>query len=162
MFNKFHVYVLKFKCFSRKLSDKNIKKPETSKQDTTPTNEHDDPDYNGLKYNMLYVSADHQDVLEGDYHTVDNDQPPIHKKVSEHDINYSTVDQNVHKGLGYENFEGKEIAKREQNISPEGNVNTYAVVNKRRVTGNSSNQKAALSPVYAVVDKTRKLKMENN
>ncbi|CAC5366326.1 unnamed protein product [Mytilus coruscus] len=82
--------------------------------------------------------ADHQDVLEGDYHTVDNDQPPINKKVSEHDINYSTVDDNVartslntvpthgvvkhsHKGPGYDNLEVKENTTREPNISHEGN-----------------------------------------
>ncbi|XP_071136642.1 uncharacterized protein [Mytilus edulis] len=162
------VVILLIIFYRRKFSAENIKNPETSKPDTTSTNEHDDPDYNGLKYNMLYVSADHQESLEGDYHTVDNNQESLHKNVSEHDINYSTVDdlastsfntiptreENIHKGLGYEHLEGKELAKREQNISQEGNGNTYAVVDKRRITGHNYNKKAALSPVYAVVDKT--------
>ncbi|CAC5418072.1 unnamed protein product [Mytilus coruscus] len=162
----------------RKSPDKTIKTQEASEPDTTPTHEQDDPDYNGLKHNMLYVSADHQDVLEGDYHTVDNDQPPIYKKVSEHDINYSTVDDNVsltslntmpfpgvikkaHKGPGYENFECKENTKRAHKISQEGNGDTYAVVDKKRITGHVNNKKASLSPTYAVVDKTEKQKMEN-
>ncbi|CAC5418062.1 unnamed protein product [Mytilus coruscus] len=79
----------------RKSSDKKREPQEARKQATNFQNEQDDPYYGGLKYNMLYVSAEHQDAFEGDYHTVHNDQPPFNKKVSEHDINYSTVDDNI-------------------------------------------------------------------
>lgn len=40
---------------------------------------------------MLYVSSEHQDAMEGDYHTVDNKEPSILSTTKKRDMNYSIV-----------------------------------------------------------------------
>lgn len=163
---------IKCKCRYRNSPAKSIKTQEASNSNPTSTHEHDDPDYNGLKYNMLYVSADHQDVLEGNYHTVENDQPPIHKKVSEHDINYSTVDdvadtsfntapthkivRNAQKGQGYDDTRNTENSKVKHHFTSADNSNVYSVVDKKkRIVVDDNCEPIDRSQTYAVVDKTR-------
>ncbi|CAC5418070.1 unnamed protein product [Mytilus coruscus] len=141
------VYIASGASIFRKSSDKIKKSQEARRQETNFSNEQDDPDYDGLKYNMLYVSSEHQDVMEGDYHIVDNEEPLIISRTKKHDMNYSTVDDNgapsktipyqgialnFHTVQGYDKNKSEDNAKVNNPIPSVGNSNVYAVVDKKK------------------------------
>lgn len=73
--------------FFRKSFNKTGKTRRTNNPDIAFTNEQDDSDYDGLKYNVLYVSAEYG----VDNSTVENENQHTNYTVAEHDINYSTI-----------------------------------------------------------------------
>ncbi|CAC5418082.1 unnamed protein product [Mytilus coruscus] len=152
----------------RKSLNKTRKTQETSRPDIAFTNEQDDPNYDGLKYNVLYVSAEYADKFGGDNSSVDNENSHINHTVTEHDVNYSTVGDNVPRapsiteppngnpknldlGPGYENNKGTEVSQFDYFIPKGGNCNVYAVVDKKRVMADSKSKPDDSSHTYAVV-----------
>lgn len=155
--------------YFRKSLNKTRKAREKNKPDKAFTNEQDAPDYDGLKYNVLYVSAEYG----VDNSTVEN--PHTNYTVTEHDIHYSTVGdlvprvpsrtapqnrnpENLDLWPSYESNKGTQI----DNVIPQaGNCNVYAAVDKQRVKIDSNSKPDNSSHLYAVVDKTKQIKTNN-
>ncbi|XP_052089174.1 uncharacterized protein LOC127725893 [Mytilus californianus] len=159
----------------RKSLNKTRKAPETNRPDIALTNEQDDPNYDGLKYNVLYISAEYADKFGGDNSTVNNENPHTNYTVTEHDVNYSTVGDLVPRTLsrdappngnpqscdlvpGYENNNDTEVSKFDNVIPQARNCNVYAAVDKQRVMVDSNSKPDNSSHIYAVVDKTKQFK----
>ncbi|VDI30799.1 Hypothetical predicted protein [Mytilus galloprovincialis] len=146
----------------------------TNKSDIAFSNEQDDPDYDGLKYNVLYVSAEYG----VDNSTVENENPHINYTVTEHDINYTTVGdlvpcapsrtapqngnlENLDLGPSYESNKGTVVSKFDNVIPQAGNCNVYAAVDKQGVKIDNNSKPDNSSHIYAVVDKTKQIKTNN-
>ncbi|CAC5372609.1 unnamed protein product [Mytilus coruscus] len=59
-----------------------------------PDSECTDYDSDGLKYNTLYNASEQQDIMEGDYHTVDLERKQNRSGIHTFDGDYSAVDGN--------------------------------------------------------------------
>ncbi|CAG2215917.1 unnamed protein product [Mytilus edulis] len=158
----------------RKSFNKTRKAQGTNKPDIAFTNEQDDPDYDGLKYNVLYVSAEYG----VDNSTVENENQHTNYTVTEHDKNYSTIGDivpcapsrtaptnrnldNLDSGSSYESNKGTVVSKFDNNIPQAGHCNVYAAVDKQRVKIDNNGKPNSSSQIYAVVDKTKQIKTNN-
>ncbi|XP_052088025.1 uncharacterized protein LOC127725212 isoform X2 [Mytilus californianus] len=166
---------------------RNRSKKKTKKEEET-ANDRNDPDSDSgeLKDNILYVSADQQDIIEdGNYNTVDLEKKRIVNESTRSGVEDSTADGNYssigatdnspdtrNKPKPAVNF--SESDKQRQQISTfENSNNEYAVVDKGRKSDiiehgspllrNSSEtdmEMSVLDKTYAVVDKTNRRKAD--
>ncbi|CAC5404789.1 unnamed protein product [Mytilus coruscus] len=166
-----------------KRSQKRTKKEKQTAHDSNDP----DSDNGELKDNILYVSADQQDIVEdGNYNTVDLEKKRIVNESTSSGVGYSTADGNYssigttdnspdtrNKPKPAVNFSESDMQR--QHISTfENSNNEYAVVDKGRKSDSvkhafilkvrkSSEQDMGMSVVdktYAVVDKTNRGKAD--
>ncbi|CAG2229855.1 unnamed protein product [Mytilus edulis] len=147
----------------RKSFYKTRKAQGTNKPDIAFTKEQDDPDYDGLKYNVLYVSAEYG----VDNSTVENENQHTNYTVTEHDINYSTIGDivpcapsrtaptnrnpdNLDSGPNYESNKGTVVSISDNVIPQAANCNVYAAVDKQRVKIDNNGKPNSSSQIYAV------------
>ncbi|CAC5418054.1 unnamed protein product [Mytilus coruscus] len=113
------------------------------------------PEYDGLNYNVLYVSAEQQVDIDINYSTVDFERSQTSTRHSEIENHYNTVEINAeHSSL-------KRIQESKLNIEKEtsNSSNEYAVVDKRlrnpiQILTRKIQDGANPEQAYTVVDKT--------
>lgn len=127
-----------------------------------------DPEYDGLRYNALYVSAGPQDNTDINYSAVDLESSQNVIRHPDIDSNYTTVETNVEISYLKTIHDNKCNIKEEKyrietntNPSPHNECSVeYAVVDKRlrRQKNESTRKEGDTNPdqTYSVVDKNRK------
>ncbi|CAC5404247.1 unnamed protein product [Mytilus coruscus] len=150
------------------------KRLEELQRNTVPDSnqENEDPQYDGLKYNVLYVTATQQQDTDINYSTVDLEGSHIAARHSEVDNHYNTVESNAetsslqtlqtfHDNEAIINNKTSKSSNETKNLRPPNECSVvYDVVDKRLqnpVQNSSTKIQDDANPeqAYAFVDKTR-------
>ncbi|VDI64983.1 Hypothetical predicted protein [Mytilus galloprovincialis] len=136
----------------RRKSNKN-----TDSTEVKPEVDCNNDDSDGLKYNCLYNRSEQQEIMEGDYHTVEVEGKPYSTEKQNFGSDYSAVDGN-YSSVDIVNMPAKDCSKTDNKIKS-SSITTPSSEIQRTEEDTSTNVKhvtpmADSNVEYAVVDKS--------
>lgn len=121
-----------------------------------PDIDSNDDDSDGLKYNCLYNASEQQDIMEGDYHTVELEGKQ--NRTGKHYLgsDYNTVDGN-YSSVDVVNMPLHEGSKSDNNIMSDPTTSPSSKIQRteEETSNNLKHVTAGVNAEYAIVNKSK-------
>ncbi|XP_076079183.1 uncharacterized protein LOC143049425 [Mytilus galloprovincialis] len=123
--------------------------------ETQPEVDCTDNDSDGLKYNTLYNSSEHQDIMEGDYHTVELEGKQNRTGIQNLGSDYS-VDDGKYSSIDIVNIHGIDGSKTDNRIKTKSATTPRSEIQspEKEMSNTLKHVTEGSNVEYAVVDKS--------